>query len=161
MRRRGKPSLPPSPSAGSSTRSYQHIYFPARSRLSVPVAALSAAVKAAAPDQREAALDGQLPADVIDSLLVGLVRSMETAAFPMAAAALHVAFPGRGPSPLPPFGELTGLQKRVVRTLVGLGSETWRWGNFMAIMRGWNLPDTHADCRAYAGLTGFRQMSLF
>jgi hypothetical protein len=111
--------------------------------------------------QALAALDARLPADVIDSLLAGLAQSMETAAFPMAAAALRVAFPGNRPSPLPPFGELTELQQRVVRTLAGLGPKTWRWGNFMAIMRAWNLPDTHADCRAYAGRTGFKQMSLF
>jgi hypothetical protein len=48
-----------------------------------------------------------------------------------------------------------------VRALAEVGPETWRWGLFMAIMRAWNLPDRHADCRAYAGLAGFKQMNLF
>jgi HEAT repeat protein len=102
--------------------------------------------------QALAALDGHLPASVVDGLLQGLARSTQVAAFPMAVAALRVAFPGGGPDPLPPFGELTKLQQRVVRTLAELGPETWRWGNFMEILRAWNLPDNHVDCRTYAGL---------
>lgn len=102
--------------------------------------------------QTLAALGDRLPADAIDGVLQGLARSTETAAFPMTIAALSLAFPGNGLDPLPPFDELTELQRRVVRTLAELGPETWRWGNFMAILRNWNLPSERADCRAYAGL---------
>jgi len=100
-----------------------------------------------------ATLASDLPASVIDAVLEGLAASTQTAAFPMAAAALHLAFPAGSPDPLPPFAELTPLQQRVVRTLAGLGQETWRWVNFMQIMEAWNLPDTHGDCRSYAGLS--------
>ena len=93
-----------------------------------------------------------LPADVIDGVLHGLARSEQVAAFPMTSAALRLAFPGGAPDPLPPLGELTELQQRVVRTLAGLGPETWRWVNFMEILRNWGLPAEQADCRAYAGL---------
>lgn len=98
------------------------------------------------------ALRAQLPAELIDSLLAGLARSAETRAFPMTIAALHLAFPGGRPASLAPFGELTALQQRVVRTLAGLGPETWRWVDFTAILRSWNLPADRAACRAYAGL---------
>jgi hypothetical protein len=99
-----------------------------------------------------AALDGHLPADVIDGVLHGLARSEQVAAFPMTIAALRLAFPGGAPDPLPPFGELTELQQHVVRTLAELGPETWRWVNFTAILRNWSLPAVQADCRAYVGL---------
>jgi len=102
--------------------------------------------------QALAALDGDLPASVVEGVLQGLARSTQIRAFPMAAAALHLAFPGAAPDPLPPFGELTELQRRVLRTLAGLGPETWRWGNFTEILRNWGLPSAHADCRAYAGI---------
>jgi HEAT repeat protein len=102
--------------------------------------------------QALAALDGHLPADVIDGVLHGLARSEQVAAFPMAVAALRLAFPGGVPDALPPFGELTELQQRVVRTLAELGPETWHWGNFRAILRNWGLPTRQADCRAYVGL---------
>lgn len=97
-------------------------------------------------------LRARLPAELIDSLLAGPARSAETRAFPMTIAALHLAFPGGRPASLASFGELTALQQRVVRTLAGLGPETWRWGNFTAILRSWNLPADRAACRAYAGL---------
>jgi hypothetical protein len=74
------------------------------------------------------------------------------AAFPVAAAALRLAFPRGAPHPLPPYSQLAEPQQRVVRTLAGLGSDTWRWGNFMLILRAWNLPSAHGECRACAGL---------
>jgi len=100
--------------------------------------------------QALAALDGDLPADVIDGVLHGLARSEQVAAFPMTSAALRLAFPGGAPDPLPPLGELTEPQQRVVRTLAELGPETWRWVNFTEILRNWGLPAEQADCRAYA-----------
>lgn len=102
--------------------------------------------------QALAALDGHLPADVMDGVLHGLARSEQVAAFPMTSAALRLAFPGGAPDPLPAFGELTELQQRVVRILAGLGPDTWRWVNFTAMLRNWGLPAEQADCRAYVGL---------
>jgi hypothetical protein len=85
-------------------------------------------------------------------VLEGLARSQGTAVFPIASAALQLAFPGGRPDPLPPYGDLTALQQRVVRALAGLGPQTWRWVNFTQIMQAWNLPDARAECRVYAGL---------
>lgn len=46
--------------------------------------------------QALAALDGHLPADVMDGALRGLARSEQVAAFPMTSATLRLAFPRRG-----------------------------------------------------------------
>ncbi|MFF3671577.1 HEAT repeat domain-containing protein [Microtetraspora malaysiensis] len=101
--------------------------------------------------QTLAALDAKLPAESVDAVLEGLSRSAEVATFSMATAALRLTFGEGAPRPLPPFKELTEPQRRVVRVLAELGPETWRWGNFVEIVRAWNLPSTHAECRAYAG----------
>lgn len=103
--------------------------------------------------QTLATLDGHLPPHALRAVLDGLARTSEVAAFSMIAAALRLTFPDGAPHPLPPFDELTEPQRRVVRILAGLGQETWRWGNFISIIRSWNLPSTHAECRAYAGLS--------
>lgn len=77
-----------------------------------------------------AALDGHLPADVMDGVLHGLARSEQVTAFPMTSAALRLAFPGGAPDPLPAFGELTELQQRVVCILTELpGAMTIRAGH--------------------------------
>ena len=100
-----------------------------------------------------ALLDDRLPPSALDAVLDGLARASGMAAFPVAAAALRLAFPRGAPHPLPPYSQLAEPQQRVVRTLAGLGSDTWRWGNFMLILRAWNLPSAHGACRAYAGLS--------
>jgi len=102
--------------------------------------------------QTLALLDGHLPPSALDAVLDGLTRASGTAAFPVTAAALRLAFPRGAPHPLPPYSQLTEPQRRVVRTLASLEPDTWRWGNFMLILRAWNLPTAHAECRAYAGL---------
>lgn len=99
-----------------------------------------------------AGLGDHLPLSVLDAVLDGLARTSEIAAFPMAAAALRLTFPRGAPRPLPPYNQLTEPQQRAVRTLAGLDPGTWRWGNFTSILRAWNLPTAHGECRAYAGL---------
>jgi hypothetical protein len=102
--------------------------------------------------QTLAMLDGHLPPSALDAVLDGLTRTSGTAAFPMATAALQLTFPRGAPHPLPPYDQLTEPQRHVVRTLANLGTDTWRWGNFMSILRTWNLPSAHDECRTYAGL---------
>jgi hypothetical protein len=102
--------------------------------------------------QTLAALDGRLPPSALDAVLDGLARASGTGAFPITAAALRLAFPRGAPHPLPAYSQLAEPQQLVVRTLAGLGPDTWRRGNFMLILRAWNLPSTHAECRAYARL---------
>ncbi len=106
--------------------------------------------------QTLAALDVRLPAESVDAVLEGLSRSSEIAVFSMATAALRLTFEEAAPRPLPPFEELTEPRQRVVRVLAELGPETWRWGDFIEILRAWNLPSTHAECRAYAGLDALK-----
>ena len=102
--------------------------------------------------QTLAMLDGHLPPPALKAVLDGLARASGTAAFPVATAALQLTFPRGAPHPLPPYHQLTEPQQRVVRTLADLEPDTWRWGNFMLILRAWNLPSTHSECQAYAGL---------
>jgi HEAT repeat protein len=73
-----------------------------------------------------AMLEGRLPPSALDAILDGLARTSGTTAFPMTTAALRLAFPRGAPHPLPPYGQLTEPQQRVVRTLAGLGPDTWR-----------------------------------
>ncbi|MFD0688410.1 HEAT repeat domain-containing protein [Actinomadura fibrosa] len=98
-----------------------------------------------------AALDGAVPAEAVDAVLEGLSRTSETAAFPLASAALRLAF-GAPNKALPPFGELTDVQKRAVRVLGDLSPETWQWVNLWEIVRAWGLPGDRDACRRYAGL---------
>jgi HEAT repeat protein len=97
-------------------------------------------------------LEERPPAEAVDAVLSGLSQTSEVAAFSMTTAALRLTFPGGAPDPLPPFQDLTEPQRRAVRILAELAPETWRWGNFLAIMQSWDLPTARADCRAYAGL---------
>lgn len=90
--------------------------------------------------------------EAFDAVVDGLSSSTGISAFPVAAAALRLAFPAGPVEPLPSFADLTDRQRCVVRVLADLGPDTWRWGNFTEIMASWKLPRTHAECRDYAGL---------
>ncbi len=99
-----------------------------------------------------ALLGDRLPEDAVEGVLRGLQQSSESAAFPMTTTALRLTFPDGVLRPLPAFEELTELQRRAVRALADLDAATWCWADFIEIVRGWNLPATRAECRAYAGL---------
>ncbi|MFB4297290.1 HEAT repeat domain-containing protein [Actinomadura sp. NTSP31] len=100
-----------------------------------------------------AAMD-DAPPEAADAVLDGLSRTSDDASFPMAAAALKLAFGAPpGPSlPLPPFAELTPVQQRTVRTIAELAPGTWDWVNLWEILREWGLPTDRDACRTYAGL---------
>ncbi|MBA9007690.1 HEAT repeat domain-containing protein [Thermomonospora cellulosilytica] len=96
-----------------------------------------------------AALDGEVGARAAEAMIEGLARTSQTGSFNTAAAVLQLVF-GEPRQPLPPLEELTDLQRKAVRTLAEMGPETWRWGNFMGILRAWGLPSDRAELRAYA-----------
>lgn len=75
---------------------------------------------------------GGPPAEAVE----GLQQSAETAAFLMATAAA---------ADVPQQSDWSGC-------LEELTGPRWRAVRRMKIMRGWNLPATWADCRAYASL---------
>ncbi|MEV0661123.1 HEAT repeat domain-containing protein [Actinomadura luteofluorescens] len=97
-----------------------------------------------------AALD-EAPPDAVEAVLDGLSRTSGEASFPMAGAALRLTF-GTPVVPLPRFADLTPAQRRMVRTVAELPSDSWQWGNLLEILRAWGLPTVHAECRRYAGL---------
>ncbi|MEU9075550.1 hypothetical protein [Kitasatospora sp. NPDC048538] len=92
------------------------------------------------------------PEEALDAVIDGLARTSGPAAFAVTAAALRLAFGPPRPGPLPPFAELDERRRRLVRTLADLDEPTWRWGNFLEILRAWGLPQDRPAIRAYAGL---------
>lgn len=91
------------------------------------------------------------PDEAVGAVLHGLARTSDDASFPMAAVALRLAF--RAPSaPLPPYADLTAVQRRTVQVIAELPESSWRWGNLMEILQEWDLPTDRDECRAYAGL---------
>ncbi|MEW1910948.1 HEAT repeat domain-containing protein [Kitasatospora sp. NPDC085895] len=142
----------------------------AEAAVDAEVLAELAAVEAEEPDGEELAVpfqDGDLngyaalaltqvadryPAEALDAVTTGLARASGPAAFPVTAAALRLAFGGSSHADLPPFAELDHGQQRLVTTLASLGDDTWCWGNFLQILRGWDIPADRTELRAYAGL---------
>lgn len=130
-----------------------------------PVIAELAACSASPPEREAAFLEGdarlyaalalaaldEVPPTAVDAVLDGLSRTSDEASFPMAGAALRLTF--RTPVlPLPRFAELSSAQRRTVRTIAELPSESWRWVNLLEILRDWGLPTAQDECRRYAGL---------
>ncbi|WP_448321681.1 HEAT repeat domain-containing protein [Streptomyces sp. CO7] len=97
-------------------------------------------------------LADRYPDEALDAVTDGLAATSGPDTFPVAEAALRLAFGEPAPHGLPPFGELTPPQQRLIRTLASLGSDTWRWANFCSIVRAWRLPQQREEMRAYAGL---------
>ncbi|GAA4989497.1 hypothetical protein GCM10023205_70790 [Yinghuangia aomiensis] len=67
---------------------------------------------------------------------------------------LYVAFGADKPRPLPPYGELDDVTRKVVHGLAEMDANTWQWGNFTMMLSPYNLPTNRAACRRYAGLSG-------
>lgn len=96
------------------------------------------------------ALD-EVPREAVDAVLEGLSRTSDADSFPMAEAALMLAF-GEPVVPLPPFADLTDVQRQAVRTIAELPPASWHWGNLLEILRTWGLPTAHDECRRYCGI---------
>ncbi|MGW3244435.1 HEAT repeat domain-containing protein [Streptomyces sp. NPDC001070] len=97
-------------------------------------------------------LAGGVPDTSLDAVVDGIARTSGPAAFAVTHAALSLAFGPERPEALPAFADLRPVQQRLVRVLAGLDQATWRWGNFLGIVRAWGLPAERAALRAYAGL---------
>ncbi|MFJ3306807.1 HEAT repeat domain-containing protein [Streptomyces sp. NPDC086549] len=97
-------------------------------------------------------LADRFPEEALDAVTDGLSATSGPASFPVAAAALRLAFGEPGPDGLPEFDELDERQQRLIRTLGSLDTDTWRWANFWAVVRVWGLPQRREAMRAYAGM---------
>ncbi|MER5603896.1 HEAT repeat domain-containing protein [Streptomyces sp. NPDC002265] len=97
-------------------------------------------------------LADRFPQEALDAVTDGLSATSGPASFPVAAAALRLAFAEPGPNGPPKFDELTEPQQRLIRTLGSLDTDTWRWANFCEIVRQWGLPQQRKAMRNYAGM---------
>jgi HEAT repeat protein len=97
-------------------------------------------------------LAGRFPDEALDAVTHALAAASGPACFPLARAALRLAFGEPGPDGVGPFAELDERRRHLVRTLAGLDAATWQWVNLWEIVGAWHLPTSRAALRAYAGL---------
>ncbi|MGX1134774.1 hypothetical protein RKD49_006964 [Streptomyces glaucescens] len=97
-------------------------------------------------------LADRFPDEALDAVTDGLAAAFGPGSFAVSQAALHLAFGPERPDRLPAYAELDARRQRLIRVLADLGEDTWRWGNFLAILRGWGLPTDRQELRAYAGM---------
>jgi hypothetical protein len=97
-------------------------------------------------------LADRFPGEALDAVTGALAGTSGPASFPVAEAALRLAFGAPGQGGVGAFEELGEGQRRLVRVLAGLGKETWQWVNLLALVRSWGLPTPRDALRAYAGL---------
>ncbi len=97
-------------------------------------------------------LADRYPREALDAVTDGLAATTGPASFPVATAALRLAFGDPRPEGPGAFTELTEPQRRLVRVLAGLDKHTWQWANLQDIVRSWGLPVPRDELRAYAGL---------
>ncbi|MGW1991305.1 hypothetical protein [Embleya sp. NPDC001921] len=97
------------------------------------------------------AADRAVGVGALDALLAGLARTSGPSAFAVTAAVLHVAFGAGRSRPLPRYEELDAVTRKVVHALAELDEHTWRWADFLLLLRPYNLPGDHAACRRYVG----------
>lgn len=100
------------------------------------------------------AVDRTVAVGALDALLAGLARTSGPSAFALTSAVLYVAFGADQPQPLPPYGELDEVTRKVVHGLAELDAKTWQWGNFIMMLSPYNLPTNRSASRRYAGLSG-------
>ncbi|GLX50467.1 hypothetical protein Shyhy01_34170 [Streptomyces hygroscopicus subsp. hygroscopicus] len=98
-------------------------------------------------------LAGRFPAEALDAVTGGLAATSGPESFPLATAALRLAFGEPGPDGPGAFTELAEPQRRLVRVLAELDKATWQWANLWGIVRSWGLPTPRDALRAYAGLS--------
>lgn len=92
------------------------------------------------------------PSEALDAVTDGLAATSGPASFAVTSAALRLAFGPQRTGSLPRFTDLDGPQQRVIRVLASLDEDTWRWGNFLGILRAWGLPKNRTAMRNYAGM---------
>jgi hypothetical protein len=95
-------------------------------------------------------LADRFPDEALDAVTDGLAATSGPGSFAVTEAALRLAFGPERPERLPAHAELDARRQRLIRVLADLGEDTWRWGNFLAILRGWGLPTDRQALRAYA-----------
>ncbi|MQS16974.1 HEAT repeat domain-containing protein [Streptomyces kaniharaensis] len=92
------------------------------------------------------------PDEALDAVTDGLARTSGVPAFAVTAAALRLAF-GTQHGPLPSFPDLDERRQRLIRVLAERDEATWRWMNFVDILRAWGLPQDRPAMRSYAQLS--------
>ncbi|MFF2045441.1 HEAT repeat domain-containing protein [Kitasatospora sp. NPDC058170] len=97
-------------------------------------------------------LADRYPAEALVAVTEGLAATGGPASFAVAEAALRLAFGPQGSDGRPAFADLEDRQQRLIRVLASLDAGTWRWVNFLEILRFWGLPQERAAMRAYAGM---------
>ncbi|MGV4985959.1 HEAT repeat domain-containing protein [Streptomyces sp. NRAIS4] len=97
-------------------------------------------------------LADRFPDEALDAVTGALTATSGPAAFPVAGAALRLAFGEPVPGGVGAFEELGERQRRLVRVLAGLDTQTWQWVNLWSTVRAWGLPTPRNPLRVYAGL---------
>ncbi|MFD7595720.1 HEAT repeat domain-containing protein [Kitasatospora sp. NPDC059812] len=97
-------------------------------------------------------LGDRYPVEALDAVTEGLAGTSGPASFAITAAALRLAFRAPCQTSLPVFADLESRQQRLVRVLAALDQDTWRWANFLEILRAWGLPRDRTAMRIYASM---------
>ncbi|MEZ0096276.1 hypothetical protein [Streptacidiphilus sp. EB129] len=97
-------------------------------------------------------LADRYPAEALDAVTQGLAATSGPATFAITAAALRLAFRAPHQTSLPVFADLESRQQHLVRVLAALDQDTWRWANFLEILRAWGLPQDRTSMRIYADM---------
>lgn len=85
------------------------------------------------------------------AVLNALSRASGVESLNLVSVVLRLAF-GSAPGETIPFEQLSEFQQRTVKALANMGPETWRWGNFVAILKEYKIPSSQEGCRKYVGL---------
>ncbi|WP_141309692.1 HEAT repeat domain-containing protein [Streptomyces spinoverrucosus] len=97
-------------------------------------------------------LADRYPGEALDAVTDGLAAASGPATFAITSAAVRLAFGAERPAGPAAYADLDERQQRLIRVLASRDEGTWRWANFLEILRAWGLPHERAAMRAYAGL---------